>query len=154
LKHHGLVFGGLADFGVLEVLLVANGSRVGDVTNELSELLVDDFLYFLVVVGFCVVTMLLLVVDKVVNFVVLLASKDKVSCLGLHVVEDTIDVHEGVLVVRSCLNQRLSQKLASFDEGAVANITLPQAEDLAYQVVLEEVHGSEHIEHGLLLHPV
>jgi len=124
------------------------------VTDELSELFVDYLLDFLVVVGFRVVTMLFLVVDKVINFVVLLAAEDKVRGFCLHVIEDAIDVHECVLVVRTSLNQRLSKELTSFDEGAVANVALPETKHLTYEVVFKEVHGREHIEHGLLLHPV
>ena len=35
-----------------------------------------------------------------------------------------------------------------------ADIALPKAEDLAYQVVLEVLHGGQHVEHRRLLHPV
>ena len=38
--------------------------------------------------------------------------------------------------------------------SSVAHVALPQAEDLSDKVVLEELHGSKHIEHSGLVHPL
>lgn len=57
--------------------------------------------------GLGVLTVLLLVVDEVIDFVVLLATENEVGCLHLHIVQDTVDVHEGALVVRASLDQLL-----------------------------------------------
>jgi len=60
-----------------------------------------------------------------------------------------ISAHE----VRSHLNKRLGQILAGAVIAAVANVALPETENLVDQVVLEEFHGCQYIEHGRLLHP-
>lgn len=140
LEYHGLVLGGLTNLCVFEVLLVAYGARVRHILDQGSQLLAYNLLDLLVVVSLSVLTVLLLVVDKVIDFVVLLAAKDEVGCLYLHIVQDTVDVHESALVVGASLDQLLGQKLTSFGVGAVAHVTLPEAEHLADEVVLKEVH--------------
>lgn len=154
LKHHGLVLGSLTNLCVLKILLVADGARVGNVSDKSGELLADDLINFLVVVALGVVAVLLLLVHEVLYLVVLLTTEHEVSRLGLHVVQNTVYVNESALVVGASLDQLLGEELASLCVGAVAYVSFPETEDLADEVVFEEVHGSEHIEHGLLLHPV
>jgi hypothetical protein len=48
----------------------------------------------------------------------------------------------------------LGQKLTGFGVSTIAHITLPEAEHLADEVVLKEVHRGQYVEHSLLLHPV
>lgn len=104
--------------------------------------------------AFSIITVLLLVVHEVFDLVVLLTTEDEVSRLGLHVIEDAVDVHKGSLIVWTSLDQLLREKLTGLSVCAVANVALPEAKDLADEVVFEEVHRGEHVEHGLLLHPV
>lgn len=53
----------------------------------------------------CIIAMLNLVSVKVINLVVLLATEDKISGLDLHIVENLVDVHVGVLIIRTGLDQ-------------------------------------------------
>ena len=73
LNHHGLVIGGLADLGVLHVLLLGLGAALLDGSDQVGELGLDDLLHLLVVVGLGVAAVLLLVLVEVLNLVVLLA---------------------------------------------------------------------------------
>jgi hypothetical protein len=86
LEYHRLVLGGLANFGVFEVLLIADGARVRHILDQGSQLLTYDLLDFFVVVGLGVLTVLLLIVDKIIDFVVLLATENEVGGLHLHIV--------------------------------------------------------------------
>ena len=140
LEHHGLVLGSLANLCVLKILLIADCARVGNMSDKSGELLADNLINFLVVVALSVVAVLLLLVHEVLNFVVLLTAEHEVGRLGLHVVEDTVDVNKGALVVRAGLDQLLGEELTGLGVGAVAYVSFPETEDLADEVVFEEVH--------------
>jgi hypothetical protein len=98
--------------------------------------------------------MLLLLVVELIHVVVLLVFVDQEGCLALDVIKDAVDVKERCLVVRSRLDQIFGELLSCAGVGSVTHIAFPETEDFPDQVVFEEVHRCQHIEHRLLLHPV
>ena len=103
---------------------------------------------------FYLVSVSLLVVNKVINFISLRHSRYEVSLLDLHVVQNLINLHVSRLKVGSSLNQRLSKLLTGLFVRPVAHVSLPKTENFTDQVVLEEFHRGQDIEHRALLHPI
>lgn len=67
---------------------------------------------------------------------------------ALHLVQHAVDRHELFEEVRACEDQVLRQILPGAVVESFAHVALPEAEDLAKEVVLEEFHARQHIEHG------
>lgn len=107
LKHHRLVFGSLADLGVLQVFLVGDCPRLSDVGDQYSQLLGDDVFHTLVVVQLRLSAVSSLVRDVLFDLESSLALGHVEGHFDLHVVQNSIDVHESGLVMGPGLNQRL-----------------------------------------------
>ena len=75
------------------------------------------------------------------------------SFLGLHLVERLADVFEARDEGRSRLNEITSQILPSSIIHVESNVAFPQRKDFSYNIVFEEFHAGEYIEHRRLLHP-
>ena len=91
---------------------------------------------------------------ELLNFDRRLFLFDIVGQFALHFKENLVNFEEFVLEIRPHINEVLGQVLSGAIEHAISHISLPQAEHFANQVVLEEFHARQHIEHGALLHPV
>lgn len=154
LKNHGLVLSSLPHLIVLEVFLLSERSGLSDDGDELSQLLVLDLLRSLVVVLLGVVSLSLLLFHEVFQVEELGVLWGLECFVLLHVEKDLVDVDVGLQEGWSGVDQGLSQVLSGSVVLLEADITLPELEHFSDDVVLEELHASKHVEHGLLLHPV
>lgn len=75
------------------------------------------------------------------------------SFLGLHLVEGLTDVFEARNKGRSHLNKVTSQILPGSIIHVESHVAFPEGEHFSNNVVFEELHAGEHIEHRRLLHP-
>jgi hypothetical protein len=105
LEHHRLILSSLANLSILQVLLISNSAPFIAVFDQISELLTNDVLNFFRVVSFSLLSVLLLITVKVIQLVVLLISVHLVGGLALHIIQNTIDVKESLLVIRTGLDQ-------------------------------------------------
>ena len=127
--------------GVFKIFLVRDSSAFCDLGYKLSKFLVDDIFNFLVVMSLNLVTMTLLVINKVVDFICFWHSGNEVCLFDLHFVKNFVYVHVSRLEIRAGLDQGLSQLLPSLLVSSVANIAFPKTENLTYEVVFEKFHG-------------
>lgn len=153
LKDDGLFLLSLAFLGVLEVFFFAKRARIADFFGKVHQGSLDLFIDLLSVMAFDVIVMGSLSVDEIIELIWLSLLFNMESEFALHLIESLVDVHEFCEEVRSAINELSGQILSDPVVKSVADIALPEAEDFADEVVLEELHAGQHIEHGRLLHP-
>lgn len=139
---------------VFKIFLVGDSSAFRNLSHKGSEFLIYDVFDFFIVLSFNLVSVSLLVVNKVVNFISFWHSRNKVGLFNLHIIENPVDVHISRLKVRSSLDEGLGQLLTCLLVGSVSDVALPEAENFADKVMFKEFHGSQNVKHGALLHPV
>ena len=74
--------------------------------------------------------------------------------MDLHIPKGSANVHETGEEGWSCLNQVTSKTLSCPVVHLEPYITLPERKYLSNNVVFEELHTGEHVEHSRLLHPL
>ena len=115
----------MPDLCVFKIFLVGDGAALRNLCYESGEFLVYDVFNFFIVMSFNLITMSLLVVNKVVNFISFRHTRNEVGLFNLHIVENFVDVHVSRLKVRSSLDEGLSQLLTCLLVGSVSDISLP-----------------------------
>ena len=73
--------------------------------------------------------------------------------MGLHLVEGLVDIHEALQESWPRLDEVAGQCSPSAIVHLKPDVALPEGEDFPDEVVLEELHTGEYVEHGGLLHP-
>ena len=144
----------MTKLGVVEILFSSQISALIALCHQGGELLVDDFVHSLSVCLFDRVSMVLLVAHEDFKFVGLRNMGYIEGLLGLHVSEKFVAVQVRAHKVRSGPNEVLGKDGSGAVEGLLADVALPEAEDLADQVVFEKLHGRQHVKHGALHHPL
>ena len=92
--------------------------------------------------------MLALSVHESVEFVGLSLLLNLERQAALHLIEDTIDLHELLKEVGAGKGEAFAQVLPGAVVEPITHVALPKAEHLADQVMLEEFHARQNIEHG------
>jgi len=150
------VLSGLTHLGVLEVLLLFESTRICHSSHERRQSLAYDLVDFVVVVLLHLVAVSFLLVNEVTNELIGLASTLRYGegLLSLHLVKSLVDVHEAAQEGWSCLDQVTSKILSRAVIHLEPDVAFPKSKDLSDDIVLEELHASENVEHSRLLHPL
>ncbi len=153
LQHHRLVLGLLPHLGMLQVFFLPQRPALAHYLHQHLQLL-DYLVHFIVIVLLHILPVSLLVPHKIVQFEGFSRFGDHVGLNRLHLIEGFIDIHVGDEEGRSGEDEAGGQVLSCPVEHLETNVTLPKIEDLTDEVVLEELHASQDVEHGRLLHPL
>ena len=154
LEHDRLLLLGFTFLGVLEVFFFAEGAAVTDLLREGDQAVLDLLVDLGAVVALGVVVMVTLRVHEHLQLEGLGLLFDVEGQFALHFVDGLVDAHKLLQEVGTRKDEVLGEVLAGTVVHAVAHVTLPKAENLTDQVVLEELHAGEHVEHSGLLHPL
>ena len=95
-----------------------------------------------------------LIVDEVWKLDSLTTLGDAEGLMGLHIEQGLVDLDVTRQEGRSGLDQIFGQIISGRVVESESDITLPESKYLTDDVVLEEVHASEHVEHRRLLSPL
>jgi len=147
LQHHRFVFGSLAHLGVLKVLLFFESSGVTHVRHKQLQFIVDDLLDLLVVMGLDLFSGSLLISNEVSELLKLSTFRHAESLESLHLVKRLVDVHKALQEGRPGLDEVACQGGSGPVVHLESDVALPEGKDFSDDVVLEELHACENVEH-------
>jgi len=148
------MLGSLAHLGAFKVFFLLERPAVAYLLHQDDQVFVNDLVDALVVVALLGSAVVGLARGKLLEVQLLVARHCIERQLALHFKQYLVDLHKLLAEVWSQLDQLSGEVFAGLVVHALPDIALPEAENLANQVVLEELHAGQDAEHRALAHPL